>query len=70
MAGNFHVHLPVNFSDGVKWLARIRKSTEFLPLGSDKAHAMTKSEIATQRFLHSKGLKVPNAWITDSKAAG
>ncbi|KAJ3809380.1 hypothetical protein EV368DRAFT_45890 [Lentinula lateritia] len=58
--GGMNVHIPLEFGDGVKWLARIRQqptpTTQFI----------MDSEVETMRVLKAAGLQVPNAFMPKS----
>ncbi|KAE9398049.1 hypothetical protein BT96DRAFT_921044 [Gymnopus androsaceus JB14] len=54
--GGMNVHIPLTFSDGVEWLARVRLES------APGAKLIMKSEIETMRVLKASGLSVPNAF--------
>lgn len=57
-----NVHIPLTFSDGVKWMARIRQNVGApLPLGALRMHA--RSEVAIYKALKASGMPGPEVWI-------
>ena len=61
-AGGSNVHVPMNFEDGVRWLARIRSKRDYCP--PPPAMAMNvSSEAATLQALRSAGVRVSMAWL-------
>ena len=60
-AGGFHIHLLIEFDDGVKWLARIRQTSSHL-MSNEEGIIVTESAITTQHVMHKAGLKVADAW--------
>ncbi|WWC60613.1 uncharacterized protein I303_103187 [Kwoniella dejecticola CBS 10117] len=65
MNGGVNYHFPLVFDDGIKWLVRVRQNPAGLsPI--DFEQAVTRSEVATLRYLHSHDLAVPKAWMDES----
>ncbi|WRT65979.1 uncharacterized protein IL334_002930 [Kwoniella shivajii] len=62
MHGATNYHIPISFDDGVKWLLRVRQSTNGVP-PYDFQQAVTVSEVRTLQILKEKGMPVPNAWM-------
>ncbi|KAH7870100.1 uncharacterized protein C8R40DRAFT_1073555 [Lentinula edodes] len=55
--GGMNVHIPLTFSDGVRWLARIRQKS------TPSTRLILESEIQTMQFLNAAGMQVPNAFM-------
>ncbi|KAJ3899827.1 hypothetical protein F5879DRAFT_975291 [Lentinula edodes] len=55
--GGMNVHIPLTFSDGVRWLARIRQKS------TPSTRLILESETQTMQFLNAAGIQVPNAFI-------
>ncbi|KAJ3888100.1 hypothetical protein GG344DRAFT_54366 [Lentinula edodes] len=55
--GGMNVHIPLTFSDGVRWLARIRQKS------TPSTRLILESEIQTMQFLNAAGMQVPNAYM-------
>jgi hypothetical protein len=58
MMGGMNIHLLITFSDGVKWLARIRRTNTTSPPPELKTYIL-KSEIATLTFLEIVNIPTP-----------
>ena len=54
--GGMNIHIPVQYADGVRWLARIRQQKN----ATDSR--VIESEACTMNILNSVGLKVPKAF--------
>lgn len=61
MWDGINVHFPVTFDDEVSWLVRVRRLRYDDPPGATQ-ELVISSEVATIRFMHRHGLRVPNAW--------
>ena len=61
MFGGYHIHIRVDFEDGVKWLARIRHAA-LAGVEGNHGKIVTESEVTTQRLVRAMGAKVPNVW--------
>ena len=61
MAGAFHMHIRIEFDDGVQWLACIRH-TDYKDMEFGKGRMITESEVVTQHILHKAGVLVPEVW--------
>jgi hypothetical protein len=59
--GGMNLHLLITFTDGVKWLARIRRSNTTSPPPNLQTYIL-ESEIATLRSLEKTGLPTPRVW--------
>lgn len=59
--GGMNVHIPLEFGDGVKWLARIRQQA------TPTTQFIMDSEVETMRVLKAAGLQVPNAFMPKSQ---
>ena len=68
-AGGYHLHLLLEFDDGVKWLARIRQTSSHL-MSEGEGAMLTESATATQHAMHGAGLKVADAWLIGGNTAG
>lgn len=61
LSGGYNAHYPVEWTDGKKWLLRVRLPDFFSPPLMYR-YIMTKVEITTMNFLADAGLAVPRAW--------
>jgi hypothetical protein len=61
MMGGMNLHLPITFTDGVKWLARIRRINATSP-PPELQNRILKSEIATLRFLETVNIPTPRVY--------
>jgi hypothetical protein len=61
MMGGMNIHLLITFTDGVKRLARIRRSNATSPPPNLQKHILN-SEIATLRFLETTRVPTPRVW--------
>jgi hypothetical protein len=59
--GGMNLHLPITFTDGVKWLARIRRINATSPPPELQSRIL-KSEIATLRFLETVNIPTPRVY--------
>jgi len=60
-AGGTNYHVPIDFDDGVQWLARVRRISNTQPPVINIRRTMD-SEIATMQALFSAGIKVPQVY--------
>ncbi|WWC60587.1 uncharacterized protein I303_103161 [Kwoniella dejecticola CBS 10117] len=58
----FNVHLPLNWSDGMKWLIRIRQNCNHRVPAAIR-EATIRSEVLTLNTLRNKGVHAPRAWL-------
>jgi aminoglycoside phosphotransferase (APT) family kinase protein len=61
MMGGMNLHLPITFTDGVKWLARIRRTNATSP-PPELQNYILMSEIATLRFLETVNIPTPRVY--------
>jgi hypothetical protein len=61
MMGGMNIHLPITFEDGVKWLARIRRTNVTSPPPQLQTYTL-KSETATLRFLETLNIPTSRVW--------
>ncbi|KAI4842306.1 hypothetical protein E4T44_07386 [Aureobasidium sp. EXF-8845] len=67
MMGGMNLHLPITFTDGIKWLARIRRINATSPPPELQIYIL-KSEIATLQFLET--INIPTAKVYDYSVEG
>jgi hypothetical protein len=61
MMGGMNLHLPITFTDGVKWLARIRRINATSPPPELQSRIL-KSESAALRFLETVNIPTPRVY--------
>lgn len=59
LMGGMHVHFPVEFSDGVVWLARIPRHTNFRSFSDRLSDELLLSECATLKWLEQVKIPAP-----------
>ncbi len=59
--GAINYHVPIDFDDGVCWLARVRQLSYDSP-PAEITQKLLDSEIATIQTMHQAGLKVPDVF--------
>ncbi|KAK8865629.1 hypothetical protein IAR55_000774 [Kwoniella newhampshirensis] len=62
MYSGTNIHFPIEFDDGIKWVARARLANAYRP-PPDMRRMITESEVATMEVLKQGDVLVPKAWM-------